>query len=81
LLTLHMLDKRCRKQATVAQRWLLVILSQQAEDNERLHHNLRLLKQMPEGNQLAWQIEANLHMENSDWESAAHCYQQATTGA
>ncbi|MDX8413795.1 MAG: heme biosynthesis HemY N-terminal domain-containing protein [Mariprofundales bacterium] len=77
LLTLHMLDKRCRKSATVAQRWLLVMLSRQAEDHERIHHHLRLLKQMAEGNRLAWQIEADLHMENSDWESAAHCYQQA----
>jgi len=81
LLTLHMLDKRCRKKASVAQRWLLVVLSQQAEDLERIHYHLRLLKQMPEGNRLAWQIEAGLHMEKSDWESAAHCYQQAQKGA
>jgi len=76
LLTLHMLDKRCRKQASVSQRWLLVVLSQQAEDRERIHHHLRLLKQMPEGNALAWGMEAALHMDACEWESAARCYQQ-----
>ncbi len=79
LLPLQMLEKRCRKQANAAQRWLLVKLSQQAEAGERVHHHLRLLKQMPEGNALAWEIEAAMHMENREWESAARCYQQMVT--
>ncbi|MDQ6963308.1 MAG: heme biosynthesis HemY N-terminal domain-containing protein [Mariprofundales bacterium] len=80
LLTLHMLDKRCRKRASLAQRWLLVQLSRQAEDGERVHYHLRLLKQMPGGSRLAWKIEADTHMESRDWESAAHCYQQFVDG-
>ncbi len=77
LLVLHMLDKRCRKQANVAQRWLLVALSRQAEDRDRVQHHLRLLRQTPRGAALAWEIEAEQHFEQGDWESAARCYHQA----
>ncbi|MDX8409029.1 MAG: hypothetical protein R8J84_03135 [Mariprofundales bacterium] len=79
LLTLHMLDKRCRKQANLAQRWLLATLSLQVEDQERVNHHLRLLKQMPGGAALAWQMEATQLMEQRQWQQAALCYQQASS--
>ena len=79
LLTLHMLDKCCRKQANLAQRWLLATLSLQAEDQERVNHHLRLLKQMPGGAAMAWQLEAMQLMEQQQWQQAALCYQRAVT--
>lgn len=81
LLVLHMLEKRCRKQANVAQRWLLVELARQAEDRERMQHHLRQLKRSAEGARLAWALEAEQHMEAGEWESAARCYRQACADA
>jgi len=75
-LTLQMLEKRCKKKASFAQRWLLVELSKQAEDEERTQHHLRLLQQMPNGHGLAEAMEAQLHFDRGEWESAARCYHQ-----
>ncbi|MDQ6951573.1 MAG: hypothetical protein Q9M26_07905 [Mariprofundales bacterium] len=77
LLTLHMLEKQCRKQANLAQRWLLLTLSEQAEDKVRAHQHLRLLKQMSGGAALAWRYEAKQLVEQQQWEQAVLCYQQA----